>query len=321
MPRRARRSSSGSRAGSRPAIRRASSPSSSAPAITARARRTGRLRRRLVAGRHARARARSSRPSSASSAIRALSRLRFAGTPRRDMGGDRRHWAADPVFARPPSRWRCGMCGRRSPRDPIAFEPPSAGFALDWRMLAALRRARRRLRHADPCRGHFFDRRSRLSTQQLPFDEPFRIPDETAAAIARAKAAGGRVIAIGTTVVRALEAAADGHVLRACRRWRRHRTHRADIAAEASSTPSSPASTRRARATSSCFAPSPTTTPSTAVADAAVGARLPQSRVRRFRADRADADGGAANSLLPSTRRLLALPSLLWRLDHADDRP
>ncbi len=40
----------------------------------------------------------------------------------------------------------------------------------------------------------------------LPWPEPYDIPDATAAAIATAKASGHRIIAIGTTVVRALEA-------------------------------------------------------------------------------------------------------------------
>jgi S-adenosylmethionine:tRNA ribosyltransferase-isomerase len=96
---------------------------------------------------------------------------------------------------------------------PVAFEPPSAGFALDWRTIGAWRERKigfATLTHAagisstgDPA----LDRR-------LPFDEPFRIPQETASAIAETKAAGGRVVAIGTTVVRALEAAAclDGTV-------------------------------------------------------------------------------------------------------------
>ena len=38
--------------------------------------------------------------------------------------------------------------------------------------------------------------------------EPFEIPPETADAIARARACGGRVVAVGTTVVRALESSA-----------------------------------------------------------------------------------------------------------------
>jgi len=40
---------------------------------------------------------------------------------------------------------------------------------------------------------------------RLPFDEPYRISEATAAAIGRARAAGGHIIAVGTTVVRALE--------------------------------------------------------------------------------------------------------------------
>jgi S-adenosylmethionine:tRNA ribosyltransferase-isomerase len=92
---------------------------------------------------------------------------------------------------------------------PVAFEPPSAGFALDWRLLGALRRrgiAFVTLTHAagisstgDPA----LDAR-------LPFDEPYTIPAATVRTIGCARARGGRVIAIGTTVVRALEHAASG---------------------------------------------------------------------------------------------------------------
>jgi S-adenosylmethionine:tRNA ribosyltransferase-isomerase len=49
----------------------------------------------------------------------------------------------------------------------------------------------------------------------LPFDEPYRIPEETAGAIRRARERGGRIIAIGTTVVRALEHAAGSGFVRA----------------------------------------------------------------------------------------------------------
>jgi S-adenosylmethionine:tRNA ribosyltransferase-isomerase len=45
--------------------------------------------------------------------------------------------------------------------------------------------------------------------RRLPFDEPYCIPDATAFAIRRTRANGGRIIAIGTTVVRALEHAAS----------------------------------------------------------------------------------------------------------------
>jgi S-adenosylmethionine:tRNA ribosyltransferase-isomerase len=96
---------------------------------------------------------------------------------------------------------------------PAAFEPPSAGFALDWQSLQAMRArgigfatitlAAGLSSTGDPA----LDRR-------FPLDEPYRIPETTATAIRRAKAEGRRVVAIGTTVVRALEhaAARDGVV-------------------------------------------------------------------------------------------------------------
>ena len=39
----------------------------------------------------------------------------------------------------------------------------------------------------------------------LPLDEPYRIPATTASEIRRARARGSRIVAVGTTVVRALE--------------------------------------------------------------------------------------------------------------------
>ncbi len=96
---------------------------------------------------------------------------------------------------------------------PVAFEPPSAGFALDWRALASMRERGvefETITHAAGISSTGDEELDRL----LPFDEPYSIPRATADAIARAKARGGRVVAIGTTVVRALEhaASADGEV-------------------------------------------------------------------------------------------------------------
>lgn len=48
----------------------------------------------------------------------------------------------------------------------------------------------------------------------MPFDEPHFISEATASAIHAARARGGRVVAIGTTVVRALEHAAIGRSVR-----------------------------------------------------------------------------------------------------------
>jgi S-adenosylmethionine:tRNA ribosyltransferase-isomerase len=96
---------------------------------------------------------------------------------------------------------------------PVAFEPPSAGFVLDWRTLRVLRArdiAVVTLTHAagiSSTGDEELDRR-------LPLDEPYRIPEFTAHTIARTQANGGRIVAVGTTVVRALEhaAARDGQV-------------------------------------------------------------------------------------------------------------
>ena len=98
---------------------------------------------------------------------------------------------------------------------PAAFEPPSAGFALDWQILTDLRAKGigfATLTHAAGISSTGDD----ALDARLPFDEPYVIPPGTVAAIGRAKAEGGRVIAIGTTVVRALEhAAGRGDALRA----------------------------------------------------------------------------------------------------------
>ncbi len=98
--------------------------------------------------------------------------------------------------------------------DPIAFEPPSAGFALDWRAISALRRRGVGLVTLTHAAG-ISSTGDPLLDLRLPFDEPYRIPERTAAAVRRVKRAGGRIVAVGTTVVRALESAADEGELRA----------------------------------------------------------------------------------------------------------
>jgi S-adenosylmethionine:tRNA ribosyltransferase-isomerase len=98
---------------------------------------------------------------------------------------------------------------------PVAFEPPSAGFILDWEVLSTIREHGARfatVTHAAGISSTGDDDLDRL----LPFDEPYHIPDSTVEAVELTRQRGGRVIAVGTTVVRALEAAAtdDGHLRR-----------------------------------------------------------------------------------------------------------
>ncbi|MBI5278756.1 MAG: S-adenosylmethionine:tRNA ribosyltransferase-isomerase [Burkholderiales bacterium] len=97
---------------------------------------------------------------------------------------------------------------------PVAFEPPSAGFVLDWALLSALKArgvAFATLTHAAGISSTGDDELD----ARLPLDEPYDIPQATADAVTEARWNGGRVIALGTTVTRALEHAAAGGRLRA----------------------------------------------------------------------------------------------------------
>jgi S-adenosylmethionine:tRNA ribosyltransferase-isomerase len=86
---------------------------------------------------------------------------------------------------------------------PVAFEPPSAGFALDWRTVGALRRRGVEFATITLAAGISSTGDGALDSR-LPLDEPYRIPPRTASAIVRTRARGGRIVAVGTTVVRAL---------------------------------------------------------------------------------------------------------------------
>lgn len=97
---------------------------------------------------------------------------------------------------------------------PWAFEMPSAGRPLSWEILLALRR--------NGVRWAFLTHAAGLSSTgdpaldaALPLPERFDIPASTVAAIADTHQRGGRVIAVGTTVVRALEGSAPDGPLRA----------------------------------------------------------------------------------------------------------
>jgi S-adenosylmethionine:tRNA ribosyltransferase-isomerase len=101
--------------------------------------------------------------------------------------------------------------------DPIAFEPPSAGFALDWRTVAAWRARGVAFATVSHAAGLSSTGDPALDAR-LPFDEFYRVSDACAAAVRRATLAGRRIVAIGTSVARALEAATtDGRGLRAGR--------------------------------------------------------------------------------------------------------
>jgi S-adenosylmethionine:tRNA ribosyltransferase-isomerase len=97
---------------------------------------------------------------------------------------------------------------------PAAFEPPSAGFVLDWATVSAMRSRNIEFATLTLAAGISSTGDPELD-RRFPLDEPYRIPEATVAAIRRACARSGRIVAVGTTVVRALEHAARDGALRA----------------------------------------------------------------------------------------------------------
>jgi S-adenosylmethionine:tRNA ribosyltransferase-isomerase len=89
---------------------------------------------------------------------------------------------------------------------PWAFEMPSAGRPLSWSLLQRLRAAGIELGRLTHAAGLSSTGDPDLDAR-LPLPERFEIPADTAAAIARTRARQGRIVAVGTTVVRALEGA------------------------------------------------------------------------------------------------------------------
>jgi S-adenosylmethionine:tRNA ribosyltransferase-isomerase len=100
---------------------------------------------------------------------------------------------------------------------PWAAEMPSAGRPLRWDLLLALRAAGMKVVSLTHAAGLSSTGDVALDAA-LPFPERFEIPQATADAVAVARAEGGRIVAVGTSVARALEGAAlqGGGVLQAC---------------------------------------------------------------------------------------------------------
>ena len=93
---------------------------------------------------------------------------------------------------------------------PWAFEMPSAGRPLSWEILLALRRRGIRWASLTHAAGLSATGDPAIDAA-LPLPEAFDIPATTARAVAETRARNGRVVAVGTTVVRALEGAAQRH--------------------------------------------------------------------------------------------------------------
>jgi len=90
---------------------------------------------------------------------------------------------------------------------PVAFEAPSAGFVIDWQLLDRLRERGIGFATLTHAAGLSSTGDPALDAR-LPFDEPYDLPAATVAAVRATLERGERIVAIGTTVARALEHAA-----------------------------------------------------------------------------------------------------------------
>jgi S-adenosylmethionine:tRNA ribosyltransferase-isomerase len=135
-----------------------------------------------------------------------LVEIRFAGAGDAVRAGIARH--GRPVqyahLATPLDVWDVWT---RIAAEPVAFEAPSAGFLLDWQLLDRLAARGVGFATLTHAAGLSSTGDAALDTC-LPFDEPYRLPATTVAAIGDARRRGDRIVALGTTVARALEHAA-----------------------------------------------------------------------------------------------------------------
>jgi S-adenosylmethionine:tRNA ribosyltransferase-isomerase len=94
-------------------------------------------------------------------------------------------------------------------REPGSAEMPSAGRAFTWQLLFALQRRGVEAAHIVLHTGLSSYLDDELDAQHVASEEEYFVSEESAAKVNRARASGRRVIAVGTTVVRALESVAE----------------------------------------------------------------------------------------------------------------
>ncbi len=141
-----------------------------------------------------------------------LRRLRFATDPWELM--DREGEPPLPPYVRVPvpfSRYQTVFA-----RTPGSVAAPTAGLHFTPELLSRIRAAGAEVGflelHVGP--GTFRPVKGAIEAHRM-HEEVFRIPPETAGAVNRARGEGRRVVAVGTTVVRALESAAGPEGVRA----------------------------------------------------------------------------------------------------------
>ena len=92
---------------------------------------------------------------------------------------------------------------------PGSVEMPSAGRAFSWELLFRLQRKGIRISYIQLHTGLSYLLDDSIDIGPSDNYESYEVPYETAAAIKQTKESGGRVIAVGTTVVRSLETAVN----------------------------------------------------------------------------------------------------------------
>jgi S-adenosylmethionine:tRNA ribosyltransferase-isomerase len=102
-----------------------------------------------------------------------------------------------------PDRWPLSYYQTIFATEPASVEMPSAGRGFTQEIVARLERNGIQVVPLVLHTGV-----ASLESKELPYPERYRVPAGTAAAINRARALGRRVVAVGTTVIRALETVA-----------------------------------------------------------------------------------------------------------------
>jgi S-adenosylmethionine:tRNA ribosyltransferase-isomerase len=126
-----------------------------------------------------------------------------------------RRWGRPITYPYVRGSWPIDMYQTVYADEPGSAEMPSAGRPFTIEMLRRLGQAGVGLAFVTLHAGV-----ASLERDEAPYEEWYHVPAATAGAVAAATQAGNRVIAVGTTVVRALESASDerGHVV-ASRGW------------------------------------------------------------------------------------------------------
>jgi S-adenosylmethionine:tRNA ribosyltransferase-isomerase len=124
-------------------------------------------------------------------------------------------WGRPISYPYVPDRWSIEMYQTIFADEPGSAEMPSAGRAFSSDVLARLADAGIGFATVTLHTGV-----ASLESHERPYDEPFTVPPATAETVNGARSLGQRVVAVGTTVVRALESATDatGRVI-ATRGW------------------------------------------------------------------------------------------------------